>query len=186
MPYPYYRQQLSLLFEKNEQQLGFLPDATASNAREEQDAQLAQCSPLLPQRAFLLDPTIPNGLRRFSNVVGRDHVLAHIKKRLLSTEAQRFTALHGLPGAGKTALAVALTTEPDLCAHFSDGVLWAGLGPQANTLGHLARWGKLLGATPGEAEQMSATAWRQTLSSAIGSRRFFIAIDDAWNLEDAL
>jgi transcriptional regulator with XRE-family HTH domain len=41
LPYPYYRQQLSLLFEKNEQQLGFVSDATPGNACEEHDAQVA-------------------------------------------------------------------------------------------------------------------------------------------------
>ena len=38
------------------------------------------------------------------------------------------SALGGLPGVGKTALAAAIATDPDVQAHFADGILWAGLG----------------------------------------------------------
>ena len=184
IPYPYYRQQLSVLFDKTEQQLGFAPEN--SEDHEQNNMHFVQPS-LSQQAAFLMDPTVPHGLRRFSSVFGRDDVLELIKQRLFHAGVERFTALYGLPGSGKTALAVALVTHPEISTHFPDGVLWAGMGPHANVLEHLARWGKLLGIKPDEVKQTtSATAWGSAISTVIGTRRFLIVIDDAWNLEDAL
>ena len=62
-------------------------------------------------------------------LVGRESLLHTLKERLLRGEN---IALTGLPGAGKTALAVTLAHDPDILAHFSDGVLWAGLGYDAS------------------------------------------------------
>ena len=61
--------------------------------------------------------------------------------------AGQSTALsaEGLPGVGKTALAVVLAHHPAVLAHFTDGVLWAGLGPQGDAMSALTAWGNALG-----------------------------------------
>ena len=97
------------------------------------------------------------------------------------------TALNGLPGVGKTTLAIALAHDEELRAHFHDGVLWAGLGPDPNIQGQLRRWGRLLGlSNDAMAELNSSEAWATTLRTAIGARQMLLIIDDAWQVEESL
>src|SRR5215470_11718762 len=49
--------------------------------------------------------------------------------QLFARQSLALTALDGLPGVGKTALAVAVSLDAAVQAHFADGILWAGLGP---------------------------------------------------------
>jgi tetratricopeptide (TPR) repeat protein/transcriptional regulator with XRE-family HTH domain len=137
-----------------------------------------------------IDPTLPEGLGSTSGLLGREQVLRQAKQRLLG---KGFLALHGLPGIGKTALALALATDPQLQAHFQDGILWAGLGPQPDILALLVRWGKLLGITPAEVENAGNSSdlslledWKRALRAAIGRRSLLVVIDDAWSINDAL
>jgi len=183
VPYPYYRQQLSILFEQDEQQLGFASGTPGDDQSEQ--SQSYHLSPSAQQRSdFLIDPMLPHSLKMFQSIFGRDRILSMIKQRLLNADVARFTALYGLPGSGKTTLVVALATDPAISKQFSDGVLWAGLGLHANVLSPLARWGKLLNLAPAEVEQVSSiSSWGQALRAAIGMRRFLIIIDDAWSLE---
>lgn len=96
-------------------------------------------------------------------------------------------ALQGLPGMGKTALAVALASDLTVRDRFRDGILWIGLGQKPDVLGHLARLGKLLGVSPTTVADVNSTAsWGTVKRSAIGNRRLFLIIDDAWDVEEAL
>jgi predicted ATPase len=75
------------------------------------------------------------------HVVGRQTDLATLRQHL--REGQSLT-LTGLPGVGKTALALTLAHEYEIQQLF-EGVLWARLGPTPDLVSHCARWGKLLG-----------------------------------------
>jgi tetratricopeptide (TPR) repeat protein len=176
LPYPYYREQLCHLFGKNARELGLLPDDETS-----------QEEPASAPTSFQLDPLIPFALGRTESLLGRHPLLHQVKQRLFAGNILALTALNGLPGIGKTALAVALALDPQVQAHFSDGILWAGLGPQPNVLSLLAHWGTLLGLKPTEVENVkSSDAWKRALQAIIGSRRLLLIIDDAWSSEDAL
>jgi len=73
------------------------------------------------------------------NLVGRELALAEARDALLLKGSAVLTALNGLPGVGKTTLAIVLAHDEELRAHFQDGVLWAGLGPDPNIQGQLRR-----------------------------------------------
>jgi tetratricopeptide (TPR) repeat protein len=139
------------------------------------------------QDTCLIDPAIPEVLGSANRLLGRANLLIHVKERLLQGDSLALTALNGLPGIGKTALAVALATDLEVQTRFRDGILWAGLGPHPKVLDLLARWGKLLGVAPSEVENVnSQEAWGRTLRATIGKRRLLLIIDDAWSPEDAL
>ncbi|HEX3642664.1 MAG TPA: NB-ARC domain-containing protein [Ktedonobacteraceae bacterium] len=185
VPFPYYRQKLSTLFGKTPEQLGLPSDIDEENAIE----QVAQTTtPDTPaSTSFLADPAIPQTLGSTNSLLGRNDLFMQVKQCLLAADNLASTALYGLPGSGKTALAAALATNQQVQAHFSNGVLWATLGQHPNVLGQLARWGKLLGVAPTQVENIkSVEAWSQVLRDTIGPRRFLLVIDDAWKAEDAL
>ena len=187
LPYPYYREQLCALFGKNVKELGLLEDAddTGSEAEALQELQLQQA---ISAATFpIVDPVIPVSLGMAGGLIGREQLLAHVKQQLAEGAPQRPVALQGLPGMGKTSLAVALTNDQALRDHFNDGILWAGLGQEPDVLGQLVRWGKLLGITPGDVGNVnSREAWGKALQNAIGSRRLLLVIDDAWSVAEAL
>ena len=129
-------------------------------------------------------PVTPGGSDR---LVGREHLLSQVKQHLWEGGNFALTALYGLPGMGKTSLALALATDDTLRERFRDGVLWAGLGQEPDVVSHLAHWGTLLGIASADVEEVNdQAAWMRTIRAAIGQRRLLLVIDDAWRIEDAL
>jgi hypothetical protein len=130
---------------------------------------------------FMAPPRPPYGL------VGRDDVLRGLKQRLMAGESVALSALHGLPGVGKTALAVELANDPDVLAHFEDGVLWAGMGRQPDVLALLSAWGAALGIPAGDLAKLGGLDERvRAVHASIGTRRMLLVVDDAWEPEVAL
>lgn len=171
-----HRKALCGIFGKSEVELGLV--------RARDDAALAESA-----ATMCLDPLIPAFPAGIETMVGREHELNDLKRQLLqTTDIARAAALYGTPGVGKSALALALAHDSTVREHFSDGILWGGVGPDPNILSVLSRWGTLVGVASteahGEAPQTSDD-WAQVLRMAIGTRHMLIVIDDVWKLEDA-
>lgn len=190
-PSPYFRKKLCVLFGRTEQELDLaLENEIESSERPTPATVPLPPGPFMPAMPYLVpgalyDPAIP--LPPAIHLVGRAETLATLRQRLSGGRSVALTALNGLPGVGKTALSITLAHDPVLRAHFTDGVLWAGLGPKPNMQGHLSRWGSLLGLSSNEMSNLNGTeAWALALRRTIGSRTMLLVIDDAWTLEDAL
>ncbi len=196
-PSPYFRRKLCALFGRTEQELDLLPPGPSngsltgaqggSKTREGAAGAVATVNPPTPPSdpAPLYDSAIP--LLPAVKLIGRENDLGRIKQRLIKGGNVALTALNGLPGVGKTALSITLAHDAEMRAHFRDGVLWAGLGPQPNMAGILSRWGALLGLSARQVASLNDyEAWAKALRMAIGNRYMLLVIDDAWELEDAL
>jgi tetratricopeptide (TPR) repeat protein len=122
-----------------------------------------------------------------SDLVGREALLGDLKRRLLGGGNLALSALNGLPGVGKTALARALAADHEVRHHFGDGILWVGLGQRPDVSALLGAWGAALGIPSAELTSLhSSEAQAQVIQSAIGERRILLVIDDAWQVETAL
>ncbi|MBV9710615.1 MAG: tetratricopeptide repeat protein [Ktedonobacteraceae bacterium] len=169
------------------------PSFSRLNADQHEDVAfllLPQAAPTFPatisapsqrESNFLLDPFLSPPFKDRNNLVGRAGLFLQLKQHLLLYHS---VALSGLPGVGKTALAIALAYDPEIRAQFSDGVLWAGLGLSPHLPGLFRRWGKVLGATLQEEEPRShRTSWLPLLQGALGRRRLLLILDDVWQAE---
>ncbi len=171
-PSPYFREKLCELFEKDAQTLGFFIEESV----EEHVEKHPVFDPFIPVQGFL-----PEGL------VGREKLIASLVQQICSGEPASTITLHGLPGVGKTALLLALTQRKEIQNYFSDGILWAGPGPQPHLLEHLQRWGSLFDLPQNEMNSLQdLSAWAKDLRTHIGGRKILIILDDIWSLEDAL
>ena len=188
-PSPYFRHKLCALFGKSEAELDLGSSREGVSSLSAVAAQNITGVPVslstVTPNAPILDPLIPQ--RSIAQLIGRDDVLAQLKMRLCSDTLPNLalTALNGLPGVGKTTLSIALAHDDDIRAHFYDGILWAGLGPDPNLLQLLSHWCTLLGVANNEVGQ-DTRAWAQALTKAIGNRAMLLVLDDAWTIEDAL
>jgi hypothetical protein len=92
--------------------------------------------------------------------------------------------VNGLPGIGKTALAITLVHDGAITAHFHDGVLWASLGRQPDFIGIAEQW---CGRVHQERDCSPATSqeWTHTVREALRDRRMLIVLDDVWQAEHA-
>lgn len=164
---PYFRNKLCELFGKDARELWLIPED------ELEPQELALCDPLLPAPRRL---------------VGRNTLQNQVQEQLCATWEGRIFALTGLPGVGKSALAIALAHNCTLREHFSDGILWANLGPEPDIPTILSRWSTLLGVAPVASPACPRTQESELLQlrSAIGLRRILIFIDNVWQMEDAL
>ncbi len=187
VPYPYYRRQLSILYGKTTQQLGLLElEEEVAQIDNQEEIAPQSLSPASKLASFLVDPIISEALSSPNSLVKRSDLLRRVRGHLFREGDLPFMALYGLPGIGKTALALALAADRQARAHFPDGILWATLGQHPKVLSQLANWGKLLGVVPSQVKDTkNREDWGQALRAAIDSRRFLLVIDDAWTIEDA-
>jgi tetratricopeptide (TPR) repeat protein/transcriptional regulator with XRE-family HTH domain len=182
VPSPHFRQQLCSLFGLSAAELGLVP--TEQNEPFTQVVSRPEAISSLP--VVILDPAIPPSLTIEHALVGRDELLRQLKARLLNGGRVALSALNGLPGVGKTALATTLAHDEEVRAHFSGGILWAGLGTEPDVLGLLSRWGTLLNCAPPDMAQRShLETWATNIHAAIGQRRMLLVIDDAWEFAHA-
>lgn len=128
---------------------------------------------------FTAPPQPPQGL------VGREALLAELHARLTGQIPDRWLALYGLPGVGKTSLAIETTHLGRIREHFHDGILWAGLGMEADPSYWLSQWGTALGM---RAETLAALdndqKRAQAVLASIGDRHMLLVVDDVWKIED--
>ncbi len=174
-PYPFFREKLCALFEKNAYELGLVRHMF------DNDCQL----PVI--QTPVRDPSIPELSLGAEGLIGRENLLHRIQQRLFMNARSPSIALHGLPGVGKTTLALQIAHDKRVLTYFHDGVLWAGLGTESNVLGHLSRWGRLLGvASPEVVKHGTADGWAMALRHRIGTRHMLLILDDVWKAEEAL
>ena len=184
LPSPFYVKKLCWALRKDARTLSLSP-ANPKVVHVLGNAPIAQGDTDTVERQAIFDPAIP--LLPDKAFVGREKVIIAIKQQLRGRGNVALTALNGLPGVGKTAIAVTLAHDPEMRAYFSDGVLWAGLGPNPNMPGLLSRWGSLLGISTTQMATLSGNeAWARAIRMAIGTRKMLLVIDDAWQLEEAL
>ncbi len=186
-PSPHFRQKLSAVFGLSPLELGLLSAEGEPLASQSVGTAETVAPPPTPTLAPVFDPAIPLPPAGVHSLVGRDDLLRQLKQRLLSGRPMALSALNGLPGVGKTALATALAHDEEVRAYFADGVLWAGLGYGPDVLGLLNRWATVLSAVPPDLAQRSRPeAWAASIHAAIGQRRMLLVIDDAWEIAHAL
>lgn len=172
-PSAYYQRKLMTYFNCSLAELGLAPGTLVPEVSP----------PAPPAPPALVSPPASSAM----GLVGRDHLLDHIKRRLLSGGSTALSALNGMPGVGKTALALAVANDAEVKAHFSDGILWAGLGRTPNVLQWLAAWGAALGLQPSEMERLaSLDRLSHAIQVALRTRRMLLIVDDAWSVVDAL
>jgi transcriptional regulator with XRE-family HTH domain len=189
-PSAYVLQRLCALFQMPAEELGLCQREDQREPAEDEHARpyFLEQSPLQSvSETHLCDPALPPA--QCGGLVGRARLLSQLKQRLLTNgdPVPAVAALSGLPGVGKTALAIELAHDHDLQRHFSDGMLWTSLGPGADVLAELKRWGDLL-----EIDEQtishpeSAEDWTRAIHARIGSRAMLLIVDDAWTCQDAL
>src|SRR3990172_3723011 len=112
---------------------------------------------------------------------------APFKAWLLSAAPSPVLAICGLPGVGKTALAIHLTHDEEVQSRFLDGILWAGLGRQPDVLALLGQWAMALGLSTEDIAGLSSCEDRaRAVHAAIGRRAMLLILDDVWRAEEGL
>jgi tetratricopeptide (TPR) repeat protein/transcriptional regulator with XRE-family HTH domain len=115
------------------------------------------------------------------DLIGRDDQIKAIKERLFAEDKRYRFALHGIPGVGKTALALKLVYDGDVREHFKDGILWAGLGRDGDVLAQLGGWAGKLGVSPEAMKGLTTVEKRgKEIRAVIGDRRVLLVVDDIW------
>ena len=133
------------------------------------------------------DPLLPPPMTEVAKPVGRDAILQRLRQQLCAGKGVVLATINGLPGVGKTTLALELAHDEQVREHFSDGVLWAGLGPTPDMFAILSHWCTLLGVSSQQAAKLKTIEdYSKTLRVAIGQRRLLLVIDDVWRIEAAL
>lgn len=158
-PHLYFRSRLCKIFQLSEQALGFQEKA-------ESDPPLDHGSSFLIDPCLPASPTVPLGQQSLLKEIGSSHY--------------HMIGLTGLPGSGKTTVAQALASLPDVRQQV-EGVLWGSVGQESKPLRHLQRWLLLLGAecVPEQIEEA-----QDLLRVILRGRKMLIVLDDLWNAED--
>lgn len=131
------------------------------------------------------DPLTLYRAPRPATLYGRDELIARLVGELTDPDgraALALTALRGLPGVGKTALALALAHHSAIRAAFPDGIFWVALGPQMDDNSLLAELGRFIIALGGNPQGLTSPAQHSAaLAALLAGRRALLLLDDCWN-----
>lgn len=121
------------------------------------------------------------------NFVERPEDLAQLRQELISDNSNRriaLTALQGMGGIGKSALAARVCRDDIVQAAFPDGVIWVDVGEDnVNKLNLIKLVGKELGVPMGH--YTSDIEALSELRKTLPTKSTLIILDDVWNVEHA-
>jgi tetratricopeptide (TPR) repeat protein len=142
---------------------------------------------LLPERPPIRKVPFLAPPKSVPTLIGRETILSDLKERLRTINGQPMIALSGLPGVGKTTLALDLAHDPEIQETFADGVLWVGLGQKPDLMTLISLWGIALGLPLDEMGKLDRFDDRaKAIHAAIGMRRMLLVIDDLWETGEGL
>ena len=131
-----------------------------------------------------LDPLALYRAPRPAILFGRDDLIAQLARDLSDPDghtALALSALRGLPGVGKTALALHLAHHPQVTAAFPDGIFWVALGPQMDDNTLLAELARFIAALGGSALGLTSPEQHsRVLAALLAQRRLLLVLDDCW------
>ena len=136
--------------------------------------------PVRPDRRQILWINVPP--KPAVPLLGRDALLSDLIARLSAGHSPAIST-DGLPGVGKTALAVALAHDARVRSVLPDGVLWGGLGVNPDVVTVQNQWAAALGVDL--ADEQDVYRRRERLSTVLGDRPVLVVLDDAWENEAA-
>ncbi|WP_293047469.1 NB-ARC domain-containing protein, partial [Moorena sp. SIO1F2] len=89
------------------------------------------------------------------------------------------SAIYGLGGIGKSTLAAALAHDPEVQAHFPDGIFWATLGQQPDILSFLSTWIQALGDYDFKPINIDSASLQ--LRTLLSDKQALLVVDDVWH-----
>ena len=112
--------------------------------------------------------------------VKRPEELTQLKGNLLRGPESGPVIIWGMAGSGKTTLARAVVEDPDIQRAFWNGVLWASLGPKADTHHWLYLWCVSLGIVKSSNE---VELMRKQIAAKMTQpgKRYLVVVDDVWD-----
>ncbi|MBA3924583.1 MAG: hypothetical protein H0X31_23940, partial [Nostocaceae cyanobacterium] len=118
---------------------------------------------------------VPSRLLHLKTLVGRDELIGDLKQRVVSGQN---VALTGMPGVGKTALALELSRNAEILERFKDGIVWIKMGQQPSFIGELMKLAEVLKLDTGEIKTEEKLI--KGIQNKIGRGHFLFFIDDVW------
>lgn len=116
-------------------------------------------------------------------LVGRTQLLKDAKQKIFSSH---YVSLEGLPGAGKTAIALELINDPILLKQFRNGVLWITLGPKPDLRSNLNELRKALGVSSQVINGRKTIEDKMdVIRKSIRENHIFFVFDDVWETKTA-
>ncbi len=106
-------------------------------------------------------------------------VCADIHTPVVITSKHSPTALHGIPGIGKSTIASMLGRECDIRWAFPDGIFWLELGKTPDAAGLMAVIGVAFGDQRSEYIDVKHATAR--LSALLSDKAILVILDDAWD-----
>jgi tetratricopeptide (TPR) repeat protein len=173
----------SLLHRARYPEKADLLDELFPSSKEQQSIHISTSTQRLQ---YVEDPEITLQTSLGNRLVGRTELLIRLQQSLIKQEHQGRLALTGLPGVGKTALALELAQSHETREMYRDGILYVNLGPRPDIKYHLKRWAKLLGVMEDSTTFVDIESYIKAIHASIGKRKMFLVIDDAWSVDAAL
>ncbi len=137
------------------------------------------------QRGHSLPQTLTAPPLPTHTLVGREQTVSELHHTLINPPSR--LAIHGLPGVGKTTIAIQMAHHPDIEAHFSDGIIWLGLGPRPDLDALLGEVAQRVGVSDHSFQKLLTPAAKaQHVHQHIRKQKILFIIDDAWEIESAL
>jgi WD40 repeat protein len=138
--------------------------------------------PLLPLGMLYGVPSLPpHFVSRTEDMSAMNAtVLGDVLGPVVITSQQQSTALLGMGGVGKTALAVAFARAMETRRAFVDGIVWVSMGGQRDSLSVMRLVGSVFGQESSSYADLGTT--RQLLAGVLERKACLIVLDDAWQV----